>query len=28
VEAFGVERWAVLHASIADLAAVGVQFSA
>jgi DNA-binding MarR family transcriptional regulator len=25
VEAFGVERWATLHQSIADLAAVGVQ---
>jgi DNA-binding MarR family transcriptional regulator len=25
VEAFGLERWAALHQSIADLAAVGVQ---
>jgi DNA-binding MarR family transcriptional regulator len=25
VEAFGVERWAALHGSIADLAAVGVR---
>jgi DNA-binding MarR family transcriptional regulator len=25
VEAFGVERWAALHESIADLAAVGVR---
>jgi DNA-binding MarR family transcriptional regulator len=25
VEAFGVKRWAALHASIADLAAVGVR---
>jgi DNA-binding MarR family transcriptional regulator len=25
VEAFGVERWAALHRSIADLAAVGVR---
>lgn len=26
VEAFGVKRWAALHKSIADLAAVGVRF--
>jgi hypothetical protein len=25
VEAFGVKRWAALHESIADLAAVGVR---
>jgi hypothetical protein len=25
VEAFGVERWATLHKSIGDLAAVGVR---